>query len=330
MVSSFRSALSRAGLTVGYSRLYHAARPASVKPFNRGGADRHPPQRAIPFIPDGWHRSPHRQHAPNVEPGETLVTLTGEDISVMMDLEEKRTLSPMSACADIRHRRRDPGCNMHNTRTAAGRLHRRLLSERAAFADRSGCRRSKAPTCEMLREAGRTRNGYVFYIEAGPLVAPLVWVNTAYFGTAQTAGPAAIGARRSALAATANVSKARPSNTTRWRAATVSATRCRTALTGAEATRWKPSPAPAHAAIGELDPALDPPAHHTHQSLFEIGSGGLDIIQRLCAAHRLATDPSADGTRWSPQRAELDVHPLWPGALRARGLVGRTRRRLHP
>ena len=90
----FTVALSRAG--PGDVIDHHLLLGPTLKPFNRviiGVIVQGMPHVLIDGI------ITHRQHAPGDAQGDALLTVTGEDLSVMMDLEEKRTLHP--CCDDM-------------------------------------------------------------------------------------------------------------------------------------------------------------------------------------------------------------------------------------
>jgi len=292
-------ALSRGGLTdvLDYNMLLGPL----LTPFNRlvlivtlG---------AIPFVlMDGIVT--HRQHAPNVEPGEALVTLTGEDVSVMMDLQEKRALFP---CL--------PDIGIVAAILAGYGQYQLLPVLIPPLSSVPPLPIERVPTqqgtdLQMLRELAE-RNGYVFYIEPGPLVAPLVWVNTVYFGP-----PKRLDLPQSALA----ISLGKDSNVSKLSfeydalaPATVADT-VQDSLTGARlpvdtfvSTRLPPL---------VLDPALTP--LHTTRTMLAKGSGGLDIMAAYARA-QADTDRSVDAVVTA--KGELDVM-RYGGVLRARSLVG--------
>jgi hypothetical protein len=242
----------------------------------------------------------HREHKPDTEPGDTMMTITGEDISVMMDLEEKRVshvgLADVLIATKIMLQYAQYGM-VPDVRTP-------LLSEEPVPVQRVPTQ--QGTDLAMLRRLAE-RNGFVFYVTPGP--APLV--NTGYWGP-----PNRLALPQPALV----VGLGRYTNVTKLefaydalRATTIGDT-AQDALTGMRyplqtfaSTRIPPL---------ALDPALDP-LRTTRSSLFD-GSSGLDVVQTYGRA-QARTDLSADATVTA--EGELDVL-RYGQALQARGLVG--------
>lgn len=119
----------------------------------------------------------HRQHAPDTGPGDTLLTITGEDVSVMMDLEERRDQHP--CCNDL---------------MIAGLIVARyaqyqivpLLSPPLALDPPLPIERvpSQQGTDRQFMHAIARRNGFVFYVEPGEVP----FVNYGYWGPPRRPG----------------------------------------------------------------------------------------------------------------------------------------------
>ena len=119
----------------------------------------------------------NRQFAPGSQPGAGTLTLTGEDVSVMMDLTKKRAShmamsEPLIALAIIGSYAQ---YGLIPVVIPPPALDQPLPIERTPV--------QQATDLEYLRSIGE-RFGYVFYVEAGP--AP--GVNTAYWGPPKRAG----------------------------------------------------------------------------------------------------------------------------------------------
>lgn len=242
----------------------------------------------------------HRQHAPNAEPGDALVTLTGEDVSVMMDLEEKRALHP---CL--------PDMAIAAKLILSYAQYAIVPDVRPPLAVDIPLPMVRVPTqqgtdLQMLRDLA-TRNGFVFYVEPGPVPG----VNTGYWGP-----PKRLDLPQRAL----NFGMGRDDNVTQMSfeydalaPAGVSDT-VQDSLTGARlpvltfiGTRVPPL---------ALDPAMSP--LHTTRKVLARGSGGLNLVQaygRAQATTDLASDSVVTAT------GELDA-VRYGGALRARSVVG--------
>jgi hypothetical protein len=242
----------------------------------------------------------HREHKPDPEPGDTMLTITGEDISVMMDLEEKRVshvgLADVLIATKIMLQYAQYGL-IPDVRAP-------LLSEEPLPVQRIPTQ--QGTDLDMLRRLAE-RNGFVFYVTPGPV--PLT--NMGYWGP-----PNRLGIPQPALV----VGLGRYTNVSRLefaydalRPATISDT-AQDALTGLRyplqtfaSTRVPPL---------ALDPALDP-LRTTRSSLFD-GSSGLDVVQAYGRA-QARTDLSADAAVTA--EGELDVL-RYGRALQARSLVG--------
>ena len=126
----------------------------------------------------------HRQHKPDTEPGDALVTITGEDVSVMMDLQEKRTVHPAL-----------PDFAIATKLILSYPQYGMIPNVIPPVVSDPPLPMQRVPTqqgtdLQMLRLLA-SRNGFVFFVSPGP--APLT--NTAYFGP-----PPRIGLPQPALA----------------------------------------------------------------------------------------------------------------------------------
>lgn len=120
----------------------------------------------------------NRQFAPGSQPGLGTLTLTGEDVSVMMDLTKKRASyiamsEPLIALAIIASYAQ---YGLVPVVVPPEAMDQPLPTDRTPV--------QQATDLEHLKSIGE-RFGHVFYVEAGP--AP--GVNTAYWGPPKRAGP---------------------------------------------------------------------------------------------------------------------------------------------
>jgi hypothetical protein len=242
----------------------------------------------------------HREHKPDVEPGDTLLTITGEDVSVMMDLEEKRVSHPglpdIGIVAKIVLQYAQYGLIPN--------LQPPLLSDVPLPVQRVPTQ--QGTDLEMLRTLAQ-RNGFVFYVRPGVMAL----TNIAYFGP-----PNRLDLPQPALA----VGLGHHSNVESLEfsynglAATRVADIAQDSMTGVRyplqtfaSTRVPPL---------ALSPALTPLS--TGRSVLFEGSSGLDVMQgyaRAQARTDLSTDPVVTA------RGEIDVL-RYGRALQAGGVVG--------
>jgi hypothetical protein len=242
----------------------------------------------------------HRQHAPDTEPGDALVTITCEDVSVMMDLQENRTVHPclpdMAIAAKL--------ILSYPQYGLIPDLRPPLLSDIPLIIQRVPTQ--QGTDLDMLRTLAR-RNGFVFYVDPGP--APMV--NTAYWGP-----PKRLDLSQRALA----TGLGWDTNVTRLEfaydalAGTVVSDTAQDSLTGMR------FPVETFASTRVPPLALDPgisPLQTNRSSLFD-GSSGLDAVQ-IYARAMARTDLSSDAIVTA--KGELDAL-RYGGALHARGIVG--------
>ncbi|MCR0982756.1 hypothetical protein [Roseomonas populi] len=242
----------------------------------------------------------HRQHAPDTEPGSALVTITGEDVSVMMDLEEKRAAHPclpdMAIAAKI----------------MLGYAKYAIVPDvRPPMALDMPLPVMRVPMqvgtdLQMLRGLA-ARNGFVFYVEPGPVPG----TNRGYWGP-----PKRLDLPQPAL----NIGMGRDSNGAKLQfeydalAPAVVGDTVQDSVTGARlpvrtfaSTRLPPL---------VLDPATTP--LHTTRSVLASAPGGLNMVQAYGRAQAV-TDNASDAVVTA--RGEVDTL-RYGRALRARGLVG--------
>ncbi len=242
----------------------------------------------------------HREHKPDIEPGDTLLTITGEDVSVMMDMEEKRASHPGL-----------PDIGIAAKLIAQYAQYGLIPDLRPPLLSDVPFPQIRVPTqqgtdLEMMRMLAR-RNGFVFYVRPGP--APLT--NTAYFGP-----PKRLDLPQPALA----VGLGHHSNVETLEFAYDGLAASRVADTAQDSLTGMRYPLQTFAATRlpplALAPALNP-IGTTRSVLFE-GSSGLDVMQgyaRAQARTDLSTDPVVTA------KGELDVL-RYGQALQAGGLVG--------
>jgi hypothetical protein len=241
----------------------------------------------------------NRQFSPGNQPGLGTLTLTGEDVSVMMDLKKKRAnykmmSEPLIALAIIgsyAQARFDTRCN---------------LADRLQPARRR-CDPGAGPTgFDFLKSIGE-RFGHVFYVEAGP--AP--GLNTAYWGP-----PKRSGTEQRALTVSmgpqTNVEQI--SFTYNGLAATVVN----------DVVQYKKASVPIMTFASTrkpplaLMPALATQFPNIRTTLLEQGSGDLDPTEAGARAQGI-TDKSVDNV--ATAQGELDGLQ-YGGVLKPRGIVG--------
>ena len=242
----------------------------------------------------------HRQHKPDIEPSDALITITGEDVSVMMDLQEKRAVHP--ALPDFAIATKI--ILQYPQYGLIPQVIPPLVSEVPLPMQRVPTQ--QGTDLQMLRLLA-SRNGFVFYLSPGP--APLT--NTAYFGP-----PNRLGLPQPALAVglgrNSNVSKLEFAYDAQ-RGGTVSDT-VEDSLTGVTL--------PIMTLVGTRVPpfALNPGVNplNTSRTLLSDASSGVDVVQAYGRA-QARTDASTDAIVTAT--GELDVL-RYGRTLNARGTVG--------
>ena len=241
----------------------------------------------------------HRQHKPDTEPGAALVSITCEDVSVMMDLQEKRALHPCLPDAAIAAKI----VLQYPQYGLIPDIRPPILSDIPLAVERVPTQ--QGTDLQMLRTLA-ARNGFVFTVDPGPV--PLT--NTAYFGP-----PKRLDLPQRALATGLG-----------WDTNVTSLEFAYDALAGttvndtASDSRTGVSLPVRTFLSTRLPLALDPgisPLQTNRASLFD-GSSGLNAVQ-IYARAMAKTDRSSDGIVTA--KGELDAL-RYGGALHARGIVG--------
>lgn len=237
------------------------------------------------------------QFSPGNQPGSATLTLTGEDVSVMMDLKKKRTnymamSEPLIALSIIASYGQYGLVPMVIPPKA---LDQPLPIERTPV--------QQSTDLEHLRHMGE-RFGHVFYVEAGP--AP--GINTAYWGP-----PKRIGLPQRAL--TVGAGPECNVENINFAYNGLAATRVDDVIQDKRLNASVPVMTLASTRLPPLAvPGLSPPMRTT---LLDKGSG-LDFAQAYARAQGV-TDKSVDNV--ATAQGELDAL-RYGGMLRPRGLVG--------